>query len=181
MGEGQRERETQNLKRAPGSELSAQSPTRGLNSQNARSWPEPKSAAQPTEPPRRPKKAHSWERIKTQNNTCSIVHVPLFTLKIKRLNPWKMTTCPDVGNHCQWLNQAHTSVSPCEVVSSFSSSSSSSSSSPSPSLSFSSCLCHQYFLKGKVASSHVGYYYKLYRQLVFSISQRGESKIQYVI
>ena len=31
-GEGQRERETQNLKQAPGSELSAQSPTRGLNS-----------------------------------------------------------------------------------------------------------------------------------------------------
>ena len=37
MGEGQRERETQNLKQAPGSELSAQSPTRGLNSWTARS------------------------------------------------------------------------------------------------------------------------------------------------
>ena len=34
MGEGQRERETQNQKQAPGSELSAQSPTRGLNSQS---------------------------------------------------------------------------------------------------------------------------------------------------
>ena len=32
-----RERETQNPKLAPGSELSAQSPTRGLNSQTARS------------------------------------------------------------------------------------------------------------------------------------------------
>ena len=31
MGEGQRERETQNLKQAPGSELSAQSPMQGLN------------------------------------------------------------------------------------------------------------------------------------------------------
>ena len=30
-GEGQRERETQNPKQVPGSELSAQSPTRGLN------------------------------------------------------------------------------------------------------------------------------------------------------
>ena len=40
-----RERETQNLKQAPGSELSAQSPTRGLNSRTARSWPEPKSDA----------------------------------------------------------------------------------------------------------------------------------------
>ena len=32
-----RERETQNLKQAPGSELSAQSPTRGSNSRTARS------------------------------------------------------------------------------------------------------------------------------------------------
>ena len=36
-GEGQRERKTQNLKQAPDSELSEQSPTRGSNSQNARS------------------------------------------------------------------------------------------------------------------------------------------------
>ena len=33
--EGQRERETQNLKQAPGSELSAKSPTRGLNPRTA--------------------------------------------------------------------------------------------------------------------------------------------------
>ena len=51
---GQRERETQNLKQAPGSELSAQSPMRGSNPQTVRSWPEPKSDAQLTEPPRRP-------------------------------------------------------------------------------------------------------------------------------
>ena len=44
-GEGQRGRETQNPKQAPGSELSAQSPTGGLNSQTARSRPEPKSDA----------------------------------------------------------------------------------------------------------------------------------------
>ena len=37
VGEGQRKRETQNLKQAPGSELSAQSPTQGLNSQTVRS------------------------------------------------------------------------------------------------------------------------------------------------
>ena len=36
-GKGHRERETQNPKRAPGSELSAQSPTWGLNSWTARS------------------------------------------------------------------------------------------------------------------------------------------------
>ena len=54
-GEGPRDGETQNLNRAPGSELSAQSPTWSPNSQTARSWPEPKSAAPPTEPARRPK------------------------------------------------------------------------------------------------------------------------------
>ena len=37
VGEGQRERETQNLKQAPGSELPAQSPTRGLNLRTVRS------------------------------------------------------------------------------------------------------------------------------------------------
>ena len=61
--EGQRERETQNPKQAPGSELSAQSPTWGSNSQSTRSWPEPKSDAQPTEPPRRPViEFISWQR-----------------------------------------------------------------------------------------------------------------------
>ena len=48
------QRETQNPKQAPGLELSAQSPTRGSNSQTARSWPELKSDAQPTEPHWRP-------------------------------------------------------------------------------------------------------------------------------
>ena len=37
VGKGQRERETQNLKQAPGSELSAQNPTWDLNSRIARS------------------------------------------------------------------------------------------------------------------------------------------------
>ena len=39
-GEGQKERKAQNLKQTPGSELSAQSPMRGSNSQPSRSWPE---------------------------------------------------------------------------------------------------------------------------------------------
>ena len=34
MGEGQREKETQNLKQAPGSEVSAQSPNAGLEFTN---------------------------------------------------------------------------------------------------------------------------------------------------
>ena len=46
-GEGRRkeaetERETQNLKQAPGSDLSAQSPSQGSNPQAVRSWREPK-------------------------------------------------------------------------------------------------------------------------------------------
>ena len=45
---------TQNPKQDPGSELSAQSPMRGSNSQTARLWPESKPDAQPTKPPRRP-------------------------------------------------------------------------------------------------------------------------------
>ena len=53
LGEGQRERETQNPKQAPGSAQSAQSPTRGSNSRTVRSWPEPKPDAELTEPPRR--------------------------------------------------------------------------------------------------------------------------------
>ena len=47
-----RERETQNPKQVPGSDLSAQSLTRGWNPQTARSWPEQESKAQLTEPPR---------------------------------------------------------------------------------------------------------------------------------
>ena len=53
-GRGREERETQNLKQAPGFELSAQSPMWGLNSQTARSWPESKLDAQQTELPRHP-------------------------------------------------------------------------------------------------------------------------------
>ena len=53
MEEGQRWRETENPKQAPGHELSTQSPTQGSNSKTARPRPEPKSDAQLTEPPRR--------------------------------------------------------------------------------------------------------------------------------
>ena len=54
----EKEKETQNFKQAPGSELSAQSLTRGPNPQTARSWPELRSDAPPTEPPRRPAIGH---------------------------------------------------------------------------------------------------------------------------
>ena len=58
-----RERETQNSEQAPGSELSAQSPTWGLNSRTVRSWPELKLDALPTEPPRRPEWRRSFALI----------------------------------------------------------------------------------------------------------------------
>ena len=61
--EEQRERGTQNPKLATGSELSAQSPTRGSNSRTVRSWPEPKSDAQSTEPPRRPNPNTLWPLV----------------------------------------------------------------------------------------------------------------------
>ena len=51
---GGAERGRQNVKQAPGSELSAQSPTRRLNPQTVRSWHEPKSDAQLAELPRIP-------------------------------------------------------------------------------------------------------------------------------
>ena len=53
MGERQRERGRQNLKQAPGSELSAQSPMQGSNAMNC----EPKSDAQLTELPSHPQGA----------------------------------------------------------------------------------------------------------------------------
>ena len=80
MGEGQREKETQNPKQAPGSELSAQSPTRGSNSWAARSWPEPKSAAQPTAPPRRP----SYRIFFATIFVCVILFFNLFLFLLKK-------------------------------------------------------------------------------------------------
>ena len=65
----QRERETQNLKQALGSALSAQSLTWGSNPQTARSWPELKSDAQLTEPPRRPSSFYLNSSYLTYNVT----------------------------------------------------------------------------------------------------------------
>ena len=62
--EGKRERETQNVKQALGSELLAQSLTQGSNSGTLRSWPESKLDTQPTEPPRHPRN----EAFNTHNN-----------------------------------------------------------------------------------------------------------------
>ena len=53
-GGAERERGRQNLKQAPGFELSAQSLTQGLNPQTVRSWREPKLDASLTELPKCP-------------------------------------------------------------------------------------------------------------------------------
>ena len=55
LGMAERERESNNLKPIPGSELTAQTLTQGSNSRTVRSYPEPKLGAQPTEPPSHPK------------------------------------------------------------------------------------------------------------------------------
>ena len=67
MGEGQRERETQNPKQTPGSKLSTQSLMHGLNPRTMRSWPEPKLDSQPTEPPRCPR---FYQVITNSSTTC---------------------------------------------------------------------------------------------------------------
>ena len=83
-GRAQREGDTES-ETGPGSELSAQSPTRGSNSRTVRSWPEPKADAQSTEPPRSPNNSTwiirntccylqgKYQRNKQTNNLLSII------------------------------------------------------------------------------------------------------------
>ena len=63
----ERERETQNLKQAPGSELSAHSSMWGSNSQTVRSQSESKSDTQPNEPPRHPEKQMNIKKKKAKH------------------------------------------------------------------------------------------------------------------
>ena len=79
---GQREGETQNLKQASGSELSAQSPTRDSSSQTVRSWPEPKSDAQPTEPPRLPYLNIFIYSIYTHIHKCTYTNMYMYIYNI---------------------------------------------------------------------------------------------------
>ena len=73
-GEGaERERETQNPKQAPGAERLAQSPMRGSNSQTARSWPEPKSDTQPTQPPRHPPPTSAMFKSRSKTSSFKII------------------------------------------------------------------------------------------------------------
>ena len=58
--ENEQGRHRQNLKQAPGSELPAQTPTRGSNPRTVRSWSELKSDSQLTEPPGRPTFKHIY-------------------------------------------------------------------------------------------------------------------------
>ena len=66
--EGQKEKDIQNLKQAPGFELSAQSPTWGSNPATTRSWPELKLEAEPADPPRCPENSISRENTEWNAN-----------------------------------------------------------------------------------------------------------------
>ena len=90
-GEGQKERETQNPKQAPDSELSAQSPTLGSNSWSVRSQPELKSDVQRTEPPRCP-------------DTLLTVHIGAHSLCYKLYGFEQMCnyTRPPLRYHTEW-------------------------------------------------------------------------------
>ena len=91
-GGTEREGETQNPKQAPGSELSAQSPTRGSNSRTVRSWPEPKSDTQPTEPPRRPRNT-TFVMILYLETTCALANNyhrwPLSSIVVEALSSFQ--------------------------------------------------------------------------------------------
>ena len=67
--DGQRHRIWSRLE-ALGSKLSAQNPTQGSNSPTAISWPESKSEAQPTEPPRHPKNLASFVWVTERERAC---------------------------------------------------------------------------------------------------------------
>ena len=85
-GEMGRKRGRQDLKQAPGSEPSAQSPMQGSNPWTARLWPELKSDAQPTEPPRRPSPCITLTPQSLTTNslllTDNIVHEHIFDMCI---------------------------------------------------------------------------------------------------
>ena len=100
-GGAERERETQNLTQAPGSELSAQSPTWGLNSRTVRSWLELKSDAQPTEPPRCPDIIFKLDFLETTFSLVFVfwfdhlrLFVALFKLHFMWLLIWVGLTLP---------------------------------------------------------------------------------------
>ena len=71
VGKGQRERETQNLKQAAGSELSAQSPTRGSNPRTVRTWPESKLETYRLSHPSAPVLGY-FEMLKNKYPVCQI-------------------------------------------------------------------------------------------------------------
>ena len=84
-GEGQRERETQNRKQAPGSEPSVQSLTRGSNSRTARSWPGWSRTLNRLHHPGAPeitfkKSAYSWWRLYLATFFPSVVHLKMVHL-----------------------------------------------------------------------------------------------------
>ena len=104
-----RERERENLKQEPGSKLSAQSLMWDLNPWTMRSWPELKSDAYLTEPPRRPRPSlflregeteHEWGRGRERGIHRIQKQAPGSELSAKSLtwglNSWTVRSWPEL-------------------------------------------------------------------------------------
>ena len=104
VGEGQRERETQNPKEAPGSELSTRSLTRGSNPQTVRSWPELELDAPPTELPRGSCLFYIYYRSIGFEESVWIFYHPsyLYGIKFRYLFQQFKTCCPIKCHRAQW-------------------------------------------------------------------------------
>ena len=118
-----RERETQNLKEAPGSELSATEPDTGLEPMSVRPRPESKLDAQPTEPPRCPQKITN-KKILKKNVQVNSKHMETFStlLTIREMQmkttmryhfiPTRMATVnvdeTSIGEDAETLEPSHT-------------------------------------------------------------------------
>ena len=104
-------RERQNTKQAPGSKLSAQSLPWGLNPQTAGSWPELKSDAQLTEPPRCPSKALNV--CLQQPTTRQMMPLKLEYQKGNGENNWLKNSEPKVAT-CEYYADSTKNVMTCE-------------------------------------------------------------------
>ena len=109
MNGGGSEREgDKNPKQAPGSELSAQSPTQGSNSRTVRSWPEPKSDAQPNEPPRCPES--NWFLFTVISDSDDLKKVKELELQNSE---WLFGSKPGGGSHSKGLNRPMILIEGC--------------------------------------------------------------------
>ena len=88
-GEGQREKETQNPKQVPGSEISAQSLMWDSNPQMVRPWPQQKLDALLTEPPRCPKSVEGHFQCAMCYAMNTYIQLQIRTVKDKNHHWWQ--------------------------------------------------------------------------------------------